>query len=127
MLFMICAENLLQQMLKTFYNRHSKKYDFSQNIYFLCEILSKIVLKKLEIMFMAIAFHKIFTACHTDENRIKQGSNLNIADKGVAKPMRGSRNFHERGSNEIGNFWSQTRGGGGGGSKPPKNPEITFF
>ena len=25
--------------------------------------------------------------------------------------MRGSRNFHERGSNENGNFWSQTRGG----------------
>ena len=28
--------------------------------------------------------------------------------------MRGSRNFHERGSKENGNFWSQTRGGGGG-------------
>ena len=27
--------------------------------------------------------------------------------------MRGSRNFHERGSNENGNFWSQARGGGG--------------
>ena len=25
--------------------------------------------------------------------------------------MRGSRNFHEKGSNENGNFWSQTRGG----------------
>ena len=25
--------------------------------------------------------------------------------------MSGSRNFHERGSNENGNFWSQTRGG----------------
>ena len=25
--------------------------------------------------------------------------------------MRGSRNFHESGSNENGNFWSQTRGG----------------
>ena len=37
-------------------------------------------------------------------------------------PMRGSRNFHERGSNENGNFWSQTRG-----VQPPKNPEITFF
>ena len=32
--------------------------------------------------------HKVFTACHTDENRIKQGSNLNIADKRVAKPSR---------------------------------------
>ena len=43
--------------------------------------------------------------------------------------MRGSRNFHERGSNEKVNFWSQTRGerGGGGGVQPPKNPEITFF
>ena len=29
--------------------------------------------------------------------------------------MRGSRIFHERGSNENGNFWSPTRGGGGGG------------
>ena len=38
--------------------------------------------------------------------------------------MRGSRNFHERGSNENGNFWSQTRRGG---VQPPKNPEITFF
>ena len=35
--------------------------------------------------------------------------------------MPGSRNFHERGSNENGNFWSQTRG-----VQPPKNPEITF-
>ena len=34
--------------------------------------------------------------------------------------MRGSKNFHERGFNENGNFWSQTRGGGG-------NPELTFF
>ena len=38
--------------------------------------------------------------------------------------MRGSRNFHERGSNENGNFWSQTSvcvcvgGGGGGGGGP---------
>ena len=38
--------------------------------------------------------------------------------------MRGSRNFHERGSNENGNFWSQARGGG---VQPSKNPEITFF
>ena len=37
--------------------------------------------------------------------------------------MRGSRNFHERGSNENGNFWSQTRGG----VQPLKNPEITFL
>ena len=36
--------------------------------------------------------------------------------------MRGSRNFHERGSNENGNFWSQMRG-----VQPSKNPEITFF
>ena len=44
--------------------------------------------------------------------------------------MRGSRNFHESGSNENGNFWSQTSGGGGGGGggvKPPNIPEITFF
>ena len=57
------------------------------------------------------------------------------------KCMRGSRNFHERGSNENDIFWSQTRGGptpqksrnylflgkffkfqGGGGSGPPVPP-----
>ena len=54
----------------------------------LCEILSKTVLNKLETMFMAIAFHKIYTACHTDENGIKPGSNLNTADKRVSKPSR---------------------------------------
>ena len=38
--------------------------------------------------------------------------------------MRGSRNFHERGSNENGNFWSQTRGG----VQPPKKiPKLPFF
>ena len=44
--------------------------------------------------------------------------------------MRGSRNFHERGSNENGNFWSQTSVCVcvcGGGVQPSKNPEITFF
>ena len=29
-----------------------------------------------------------YTACHTDENGIKPGSNLNIADKRVANPSR---------------------------------------
>ena len=55
--------------------------------------------------------------------------------------MRGSRNFHERGSNENGNFWSQTRGGPTpkksrnylflgkifkfqGGSRPPAPPPL---
>ena len=57
--------------------------------------------------------------------------------------MRGSRNFHERGSNENGNFWSQTRGGrtpkksrnylflgkiikfqGGGGGPDPRSPPL---
>ena len=37
--------------------------------------------------------------------------------------MRGSRNFHERGSNENGNVWSQTKGE----VQPTKNPKITFF
>ena len=45
-------------MLKTFYSRYSKKYDFSQNINFLFEILSKVVVKKMEITFMAVAFSK---------------------------------------------------------------------
>ena len=39
--------------------------------------------------------------------------------------MRGSRNFHDRGSNENGNFWSQTRGGGG--SNPQKIPKLPFL
>ena len=38
--------------------------------------------------------------------------------------MRGSRNFHERGSNENGIFVTDE---GAGGSNPPKNLEITFF
>ena len=71
-------------MLKTFYSRYSKKYNFSQNIDFLFEILSKIVVKKLEIMFMAIASNK----SQTVENGIKPGSNLNNADKRVADPSR---------------------------------------
>ena len=61
---------------------------FSQNIDSLFEILSKIVVKKLEIMFMVPAFPKICTAWHTDENGIEPGSNLNTADKLVAEPYR---------------------------------------
>ena len=57
--------------------------------------------------------------------------------------MSGSRNFHERGSNENGNFWSQPRGGptpqksrnylflgkifkfqGGGGGPDPRSPPL---
>ena len=37
--------------------------------------------------------------------------------------MHGSRNFHERGSNENGNFWSQTRGG----PTPKKIPKFPFL
>ena len=37
--------------------------------------------------------------------------------------MRGSRNFHERGSNENGNFLSQTRGG----PTPKKSRNYLFF
>ena len=37
--------------------------------------------------------------------------------------MRGSRNFHERGSNENGNFWSQTRGG----PTPQKSRKYPFL
>ena len=53
---------------------------------FYFEILSKIVVKMLEVMFMAIAFSKIYPACHTDVNGIKPGSNLNNADKRLAEP-----------------------------------------
>ena len=35
---------------------------------------------------MATTFSKIYPACHTDENGIKPGSNLNNADKRVAEP-----------------------------------------
>ena len=37
--------------------------------------------------------------------------------------MRGSRNFHERGSNENGNFWSQTWGG----PTPKKSRNYLFL
>ena len=37
--------------------------------------------------------------------------------------MRGSRNFHERGSNENGNFLSQTRGG----PTPKKSRNYLFL
>ena len=37
---------------------------------------------------MVIAFPKTYTACHTDENRSKPGSNLNTADERVAEPTR---------------------------------------
>ena len=37
--------------------------------------------------------------------------------------MRGSRNFHERGSNENMVIFGHRRGG----VQPPENPEITFF
>ena len=75
-------------MLKTAYSIYSKQYDFSQIIVLLFEILSKIVVKKLQIMFMAIAFSKIYPACQTDENGIKPGSYLNKADKRATEPSR---------------------------------------
>ena len=75
-------------MLKTFCSRYNKKYDFSPNIDFVFTILSKIVVKKLEFMFMAKTFSRIYPACQTDENEIKPGSNLNNADKRVAEPSR---------------------------------------
>ena len=40
----------------------------------------------------------------------------------MQKIMRGSRNFHERGSNETGNFWSQMRG-----VQPPKKSRNYLF
>ena len=49
-------------------------------------ILSMIVVNKLEVMFKVIDFPKLYTACHTDENGIKPGINLNTADKRVAEP-----------------------------------------
>ena len=50
--------------------------------------LSKIVVRCFEIMSMVVAFSKIYPACQTDENGIKQGSTLNNADKRVAGPSR---------------------------------------
>ena len=46
-----------------------------------------------------------------------------IFEEGSMTGMRGSRNFHERGSNENGNFWSQTRGG----PTPQKSRNYLFF
>ena len=37
---------------------------------------------------MVVVFSKIYPACLTDENGIKRGSNLNNADKRVAKRSR---------------------------------------
>ena len=48
--------------------------------------LSKIVVRHLENMFIAIVFTKNYPACHTDENGIKPGSNFHTADKCVANP-----------------------------------------
>ena len=50
--------------------------------------LSKIVVRLLEIMFLVVAFSKIYAACQTDENGIKPGNNLNNADERVAEPSR---------------------------------------
>ena len=50
--------------------------------------LSKNVVMLLEIMFVVVAFSKIYPACQTDENGIKPGSNLNNADKHIAEPSR---------------------------------------
>ena len=49
------------------------------------EKLSKIVVRKLEIMFMVVTFPKIYPACQTDDNGIKPVSNLTVADKRVAE------------------------------------------
>ena len=37
---------------------------------------------------MEISVSKIYPACHTNDNRIIQGSNLTVADKRVAKLSR---------------------------------------
>ena len=37
---------------------------------------------------MEIAFYSIYPACHADDSRIKQGSNLTVANKRVAKPSK---------------------------------------
>ena len=52
------------------------------------EKLSKIVVRKLEIMFMVVSFPKIYTACQTDDNGIKPGSNFTVADKRLAEPSK---------------------------------------
>ena len=43
-----------------------------------------IVVRKLEIVYLVIVFPEIYTACHTDDNGNKPGSNLIITDKRVA-------------------------------------------
>ena len=44
--------------------------------------------KKLKIMFIVKGFPKVYTACHTYENRIKSECNLNNANKRFAEPSR---------------------------------------
>ena len=39
-------------------------------------------------MFMVTYVPNIYPACHTDDNEIKQGSNLTVADQCVAKPSK---------------------------------------
>ena len=51
---------------------------------FVSKYFSKIVVRKLKTMFMAIFVSKIYPVCHTDDNGIKQGSNLTSADKRFA-------------------------------------------
>ena len=48
--------------------------------------LSKIIVRHFEIMFIVIAFTKIYPACQADENEIKPGSNFHTVDKSVAEP-----------------------------------------
>ena len=52
------------------------------------EILSKIVVRKLEIMFMVIVFPKNYPACQADDNGITPGSDLTLADERVAEPSK---------------------------------------
>ena len=50
-------------------------------------ILSKTVIRKLEIMFTVIALPNIYPACQMDEKNTP-GSNLSCAVKRVAEPSR---------------------------------------
>ena len=74
MLLVILAEN------------RSVNIMFSSNLLTFGKILSQIKVRKLQIMVnMYISIPKIYPACQTDDNGIKPGSNLAIADTCVAK------------------------------------------
>ena len=64
-----------------FLSQKCKKYSSTRNMYIWAKILSYIVVRELEFMFMLMLFFKIHPACHSNANGIKPGSNQKLTDK----------------------------------------------